>query len=642
MSFLIIDSSKNYAKKLYEALSGNGANADKNVIDSSKEKDFSALSKKIAARAKNRRTILLINAEALIEGGLRQHQKLVELVFWLRCKHKLQNAIIFYSLQSINRLLKTKPENFILLAPSSYHFQQPLDIEKIKKLQFEPLGKSDNLKPFLKSRINLRQTRHRYANYAGMSLMLNIAKEVWNVAVDTKIIQGNVNNFTQFFGFRKSLDYHLLATYFDLEIIGIDEAKKTSLKIANQLSRSKRILLIDDLAENGWKPILSKMIYGNPNNKNIKSLRIHNELQNGKRLFDLDKTKKELEATIKTHKPHLILLDLRLNDEEGKRPSKDLGGFKLLKYLKSHSSFKGVPVIIFTASSNAEITKEMVSAGAEAVWTKPGLDEGLGSLSIYDRYQSLLKAIEKAFDKYKNLTYYGGSNQFSDLRIQLLNKIEWVKYRLMLYEEPELMTLQQATAFKDFTDIYVDTNFLMANSGIDIVENLSNLYVISKMTSRTQKYYSHNQKTFPYYEPKIVISNQIFDELIKKIKTMGEPMNVLVYSIIRELFPESVRTEYRLFNNDPNLKPQFELRNPKEDLYADPFIIDDISHLIVLRYKKFKVGNNRYATVNFPNRKVLLISNDGDLIKKTRLMFKSSFKQYTIADFNNEARKIKL
>src|SRR5690606_25177038 len=94
----------------------------------------------------------------------------------------------------------------------------------------------------------------------------------------------------------------------------------------------------------------------------FKSLKIqYNDNQ-----FDLLNTKNELKKTIDNFKPHLILLDLRLNDEEGKKELTELGGFQLLKHLKSDDCLKGLPVIMFTASSNAETIKELITNGAEA------------------------------------------------------------------------------------------------------------------------------------------------------------------------------------------------------------------------------------------------------------------------------------
>lgn len=648
-TYLIIDSNKNFARKLYDALTKNGGNYfEQNVLVVPSDGGLANLRVNIARRIAELLKLgetdikILINAESITEEGCRQKQHLVDLAFWLRCKHFFKYAIVFYSFQSINQLLKAKPENFILLSPGCYHLRLPINERAIAKIvDLSALERLDLIRPNLKPKINLDQTRHRYANFVGMVLMMLLDEEASVSRKEVSRLQQYVLNPANSFSrelsqFLESLDYPLLKTYFNLSLGGLPKQRLSDLKL--KLEPTSRMLLIDDLADYGWRPILSQMIFGDPNNSKIKSLTIHRD---AKKQFDLEKTKVELNQYIDEHKPHLVLLDLRLNDEKGSKELPTLGGYQLLTYLKSN--FPGLPVIMFTATNNAETTKELISVGAEAVWTKPGLDEGLSSLNILHRYESLLEVTEKTLNKFRNLRYSGSNPQFSDFRLQLLEKIEWVKYRLSLYKEDERNTLHRRTAFFDFTDIYIDTNLLMANPGVDIVENLCNLYMISKITSNTKKFYTHNSKTFDYYEPKIVISNQIFDELIKKIKTVKEPMNTLFYSIIQELFGEDIRTEYKFFNNDPNYKPQFGLRNPKEDLYADPFIIDDISHLIVLRYKKFMVESKRFETVHFPKRNVLLVSDDNDLVIKTRRMFlPQDFHRYSIKEFNNEARKIRL
>lgn len=644
--YLIIDSNVNFANKLYAALTGRAARIREEVVAPSGE-DVGALSDRVAQRLSGRKgrgepnTIILMNAEAAVDGACRQQQPLVELAFWLRAKHRLPNAIVFYSLQSLGRLMKDKPEHFIITAPGSYHLRLPISEGLLAKLSgVKPLTNQSALKPFLKARINIERMRHRYANYAGMALMLNAAKKVWGITGVPKSFLKVGANLTSMTDFRASLDYHLLATYYDLTAVRLDESRNGPLKLADA---SKKILLIDDMADQGWKLILSQMVYGDPGDKRLSSL-------------TLPATLLDLGKAVRSHKPHLLLLDLRLSDETGKRPLDELEGYQLLTELKAHPNYKGIPVIMFTASSNAETTKKLIEAGAEAVWTKPGLDEGLAPSDVLDRYADLLKVVDRAFNKFKDVRYSRADPDFSQLRVRLFEKMEWLKYRLLLYREDQLSDLQQGTDFKDFTDIYVDTNLIMSSHGnVDIVESLCNLYTLARVTAKTKKYYGYDQGRVQYSEPKVVVPNQVFDELVKKIKQGDDPMNILFYMVLRDLsgqVMQAIRTEYDQYTADQNFKPQFTMRVPKENVYADPFILDDISHLLVLGYKKMRYADPRKARgggkgiekkVEFPDRKVLLVSDDGDLVEKARLMFpQDRFSFYSIAQFNNEVRKIDL
>lgn len=655
-NYLIIDSNKEYARKLYGVLSGEElreeGSEDKNYWNCSELllSELGKLSDDVKNKLNGDKTkIILINAEAKLKSGYIQDLELIEVAFWLRCKHKLENPIVFYSLQSINNILKTKPENFILHSPGCYHLRLPATREQIIKIaSLKPLEKFNSIKPFLKPKIKLELTRHRFANYTGMALMLLIASNIWGRNKDEQNLTNNKLSSTEFWSFTKSLDYFLITFYYDLKYTEIarelSEAKD-SLKVANP----KRVLLVDDLADNGWKAILSKVIYGNFEDKDnrIEALQISTTKEG---FFDFDKTKADLENRIKMHKPYILLLDLRLNDEEGKKDITELGGYKLLEFIKSSSTFKGLPVIMFTASSKTDTIKKLLDAGAEYVWSKPGIDEELNAPEIVDRYVKLVEKVGGVFDKFSNLSYQSATAQFSEFRIRLLEKLEWVKYRLSLYEETELSVLLQSTDFKKFTDIYIDTNFFMKNSfNVNIVESICNLYIVSRLTSQKSKVYVVNGNNTPLVEPAVVVLNEIWDELIKHTKMENDPIYGLMSSLIKDFYKEGIiRTQYHTRSQPPDWKPTYKLWNPKENLYADPFIIDDISHLAALKYqtfayKNYVTGSEIKQKVVFPNRNVLLVCADKDLLEKTKRMFRGAgFEQYSILEFNEESEKFQL
>lgn len=633
-TFLIVDSNTAYAEKLYEALTDNSGRAANNVVDPTKEDDLSVLSEKIARRV-NRKTIVLINAEAVCSGRLRQHQALVDVALWLRTRHKLENVLVFYSLQSINELLRAKPYNFIILSPGCCHLRLPINKEQLKRIsEVKALRTFDAIRPYLRPRLNLERTRHRYANYAGMAFMLEVAKKVWDIEFDNRILKGVTENFSQFFAFRQSLNYAFLSSYFDIEKdLKLSSDQKAHLKIDKRIFASTRLLLIDDLAASGWGSIVSQMVYGKPSDIRIAAMNIRTTLQNSRSVFDIKENKRALESNIKAHKPHLVLLDLRLNDEEGEKSLEERGGYQLLTHLKAHESFKGVPVIMFTASSKTETSKKLMAAGAEAIWTKPGIDEALSANRVIERYSELLKLVQdvispdyellRQIDDNTNPRFDINRVDFAAIRNLLFSKLEFIKYRLQLFSDDELLKLTPAP-YSTVDAIYIDSNVLMTGGArISFGDIISAVYKLAILTCKSNCKFIVRRAPAgvgpqPILRfPKVVIMNSIFDEVIKKAKTEDYRIvteyrtrtNNLLFMraalsqlIIKEMFGNSlVRTEFDRNKDFPTPK----LKSPKESVYADGYLLDEIADLTVTHAS---TALSYEATT-----KVLVVTGDGKL-----------------------------
>lgn len=617
-NFLIIDSNKRFAEKLKQELSKNGQTADLYDIPPSDNLRTSYLFN-ISQQLKNKEErIVLINIESKVGTGKFQNQKLVELLFWLRCKYRLKNPIVTYSCQSINQILKRLPKNYIILSPGCHHLQLPINEQQIKKIAgFKPLegNEFNEIKQFLKPRVDLKQTRHSYANYAGMNLMLNIAKQVYGVD-ENQILDNASGKFTDFYNFRDSLDYHILSMYFDLEKTTIaNEEEKEQLKIGGALL-SKKILLVDDLADKGWENILRQIIYGDILNENLISLTIGDNLIT------------EIESVIDSHKPHLILLDLRLKDEENEKKISELDGFKLLEHIKSHKKFKGLPVVMFTSSSNAETIKELLNAGAEAVWTKPGIDEALGADDIKERYKKLVDLVSSVFEPDYSLLNQLDDNpdeffdvstiNFESIRSLLFRKLDFVRYRLQLYKDDMVNLLPEP--YKSVDAIYIDSNSLFSgNTGHNFSDLITSVLILSILSSESGCSFVLGGQNSSLTLPKVVVMNSVYDEVIKLAKigelrwNAGYSIWSLTYKraaisqlIIKELFDNNnIRTELHC---DENKKVESRLEIPKENPYADGYILDEIASLVVTR--KSKEANYGAST------KVIFVSGDKGLSNK--------------------------
>lgn len=611
---LIVDSNLNFAEKLFVALVGTANPSHRSIINP--RTPAAVKVGEVAERIKKRvraETIILINAEAAVGGNYRQSQEAIELAFWLRCSYKLKNVIVFYGLQSINQLLRQRPEHLILLSPGCYHLRLPVAMDQLQELsKLKPLQDTSSLKPYLKGRIDLTQTRHRFANYVGMDLMMFIAKRVWEA--DKEVLGATNALFKKLTEFWQSIDYALLREYFDLSRLKLDQKSLSDLKI-NVLKR--KILLIDDLAE-GWHPIIGQMLYGlnqGAVNPNIDHLRIHTKPNSTS--LDLSTTSSELSAYIDKNKPHLILLDLRLSGEEGKQELDKLGGYQLLRFLKGHRSYQGLPVIVFTASGNAEATKKLIEQGAEAVWTKPGLDEGLSTEMVVERYRSLVKHVDTVLRRFDEQLPNVAQLDIEESRLNILPRLQYVRYRAALSK------LKKTTHyFNEFTDIFIDTNIVIQDA-----ETLCDIYKLAHICGPTNHRIQVAGKDFSVSVPKVIFINLVLDEIIhwsKEVLPNKEDgfwkLPLLAYDVVRGLFEDSlVRTEFTFETGSD--EPVNGFTRTSRSKYADTALVYEATSItspgrfeltreFYDRKRRKWTAKKKYATYKTPNPRVLVITNE--------------------------------
>ncbi len=613
--YIIIDSYKSYADKLLTQLDGSGS--VNLIIDSSQHESVSDIFEIFAVMIKKDSTItILVNADTKMKSS---DQNILDIILWVRCKLESFNPIVVYSTSTLQVILRKQPENYFLISEGCVFKPATSissEIAEIKALN--PVTELESLKPFIKPKVDeiLSANKHRIANYAAMAMMLNIAKQVYDKPHDNQIMKGS---FHRFYSYRKSLDYYLLSSYYGLEKPILNNEDKVMLKGEN----SKRILIVDDLASDGWQILISQMLYGKPDASEVANVKIYTT---SKDEFDEAKSKLELEKQIKKHKPHLILLDLRLCDESGRVYPEKLGGYKLLKFLKASTDYKGVPVIMFTASTNAQTVKILIDSGAYCVWTKPGIDEELSVDGITKRYGQLLFFVNKVFSDFdtRNLASLNNNEKtnktssFEEMRGKLLNLTHYLKYRGELHKMKS-----QGHYFNSFTDIFIDTNSLMSgvnfnnDKSVDFATTILNIYKLAQICGTQQHTISVNGKVIEMDIPKLVVLNFVLDEVIEKTKIVDnfQPKSwkraLLGYSIIRALFDndKNVRTEFCFVDNAGI--PKTRLQVPASRHYADPVIIEEIVRIISGDDFVLKQGS---APVNISYKtqkpKVLLICDE--------------------------------
>lgn len=71
---------------------------------------------------------------------------------------------------------------------------------------------------------------------------------------------------------------------------------------------------------------------------------------------------KEALGKLKAHKIELVFADLNMPLMDGK---------SMLKWMKSESRLRNIPIIFITSAKNSALEKELITLGAEAVLKKP-------------------------------------------------------------------------------------------------------------------------------------------------------------------------------------------------------------------------------------------------------------------------------
>lgn len=166
-------------------------------------------------------------------------------------------------------------------------------------------------------------------------------------------------------------------------------------EIKNKITqRTPRVLYIDDNAGNGWTEMLSNMFTG----ATIKGVIPEKIYENKIDVLYEKQVKNELTDNIS-----LILLDLRLFDESGRSADiKHMSGKILLE--KIRGNYKGVPILMTTASDKVWSYEELLKSGADAYWIKEGISNNLDASDSVRNYFKLVWLVERMTgEKYRFL-----------------------------------------------------------------------------------------------------------------------------------------------------------------------------------------------------------------------------------------------
>ncbi len=318
--------------------------------------------------------IIIINSEALFSNeDYYIDYKGILLLKWLRVFSKILNRILITGFVSREDLIKDNPKEFILFAPSTYFLQLPFSKDQFNnfKLNSSRIKSEDalvkNYKPFIKPDFDIQQFGHSFANKYGLYLMEKMHKNF----IDKEYLNTEIESHEHLFEFIKA-DF----------IYGVENKKEQLNKIK---SKQKKILYIDDLAENGWGKLLESILGQNVLTTIVPDINQDNYID-------------KIVNIITNKKPDTVLLDLRLGgDIEARLPINEVSGFKVLKIIKN--KFPVLPVIMFSATNKAENLSALLKLGAFGLWTKPRVEHNLNKNL---KYNELIDVLENSFNIYKN------------------------------------------------------------------------------------------------------------------------------------------------------------------------------------------------------------------------------------------------
>jgi len=375
------------------------------------------IAKRVAEEVGDDDAVVFINVNLKSEGKSRQDQAGVEVLKFLRLTEHFDERnneardthCVMYSFQSVEQLLREKPSSLILCSDGVTFKRLPSEFSELDLGELvEDKASVDDLDKFLRGEFRLPDERHSWANWWGLKQLYDVHR----IVVD-----------------RPDLDYprfvrKQLTELQSVEGVSIYAHRKKDLtnnvekyiykieNIRDSLSKkSINIFQIDDLWDKGWYNIISRMIYANENYESslypsdVLTDESYDEDEREdiiKRLFE------QIEDIFETkYAPNLILIDMRLFGEKGvSYEVEEISGNKLLK--KIRSKYRGVPVIVTTASNKAWSRETLVQAGADGYWIKEGIDDRRSPEETVRNYLSLLELIETATgEKYQFTRRYG-------------------------------------------------------------------------------------------------------------------------------------------------------------------------------------------------------------------------------------------
>ena len=328
----------------------------------------------------------------------------------------------------------------------------------------EPLSAKDYHPYFLdlvKVKPNATEGTHSIANQ-------------WGADVLERIISGDETENELIKRARQSLYFRYVLTLtlkqetiFDLanNINDVEKANRIDVLDAS----GKKILLIDDEADKGWKDVIGRIL----NNSNLITF--------NQQTADYTNLSEDIKKEIEKEDADLIFLDLRINGvaedtDEHIRPY-DFSGMKVLKAIKKINP--GLQVIMLTASNKAWNMKALVDAGADGYYIKESPEYAFSAEYSIANANNLVKQIERCLEKKYLCKIYTGIKKLKST-LDSCGQSQYFCNRIKNHLNISYILLSQAKTKQDFAFAYITLEQIVEVITNEFISKNRNQYIIKE------------------------------------------------------------------------------------------------------------------------------------------------------------------
>lgn len=291
------------------------------------------------------------------------------------------SPVVCFSYEPKESILCRKPEGLILFAPSVLTERLPMLLQPslLGRATRLPAAKADELVKFVNSTkpVNLSSNHHlgdvigpysmlKSIN-AGTTLQAVAAKSAGGTAVTTQVEASTPGAVS---GLQRILDnprIKEISTVTLHEMLWQEEQGKDSKEDVNPapdivadlvkniqaLPKRKQILIVDD-QDSDWSGVWEK-IFGQEGKDWVRGYS--------------PSTLKKLATKDDCREYQMLILDLRLKDDDKNKPLEEISGYQFLQIIRK--SDQAVPVLMFTSSRRGAFLQGLRWAGADSVCLKP-------------------------------------------------------------------------------------------------------------------------------------------------------------------------------------------------------------------------------------------------------------------------------
>lgn len=343
----------------------------------------------IVMECKNGETVLLLSELIIGTNDARTDLLGIEVLKWLRIKHKINNPIVLFGFLKLSQILQEHPEHIIITAPGVHYITLPTTPENFISIA-ERLKPVDNIKEqyrkFVQADFKIQQFGHEFANEFGCFELSKQIERIFGIKdfLDKKIVQ-------------KKLNWYKFELLHKSEKTTVTDSIKKSIEQLRTLMQNRKVVYVDDKGDLGWFKVIDFLLYGDTGTFNNRK---KNYLGSEEINTYIKKKINEFAYHIIKRKPAIVFLDLRLKSiEEKNLKIEEISGAKLLKEIKQLQP--ELPVLILSATNKIHSLKVLSKYpyAVSNLWTKPRVEEGLNITKSLEQLSKIIFEILSYCDK---------------------------------------------------------------------------------------------------------------------------------------------------------------------------------------------------------------------------------------------------